>query len=49
MLSPEQLSALDDVSAGEPRMLYSLFTPAWRRSVVFGGSAVVGALEVGRR
>jgi aryl-alcohol dehydrogenase-like predicted oxidoreductase len=49
MLSAEQLSALDAVSAGEPRMLYSLFTPALRRSVVFGGSAVVGAFEAGRR
>lgn len=39
-LSPEHLAALDAVSAPDPRMLYSLFTPALRRQAVFGGSAV---------
>ncbi len=39
-LSPEHRAALDAVSAGEPRMLYSLFTPPLRQQVVFGGSAV---------
>ena len=40
-LSPEHCAALDAASAAaEPRMLYSLFTPALRRQAVFGGSAV---------
>lgn len=39
-LSPEHLAALDEVSRGDPRMLYSLFTPALRQQVVFGGAAV---------
>ena len=29
------------VSATDPRMLYSLFTPATRQNAVFGGSSVV--------
>ena len=41
VLSAEQREALDKVSApGDPRMLYSLFTPALRQHVVFGGSSV---------
>ncbi len=40
VLSPAHRAALDDVSRGAPRMLYSLFTPAIRQQVVFGGSAV---------
>ncbi len=40
VLSAEHRAALDAVSAPDPRMLYSLFTPALRRQVVFGGSAV---------
>ncbi|WP_236841708.1 aldo/keto reductase [Bosea sp. PAMC 26642] len=40
-LSPEHRATLDAASASaEPRMLYSLFTPALRRQVVFGGSSV---------
>lgn len=39
-LSPEHRAALDAVSAANPRMLYSLFTPAMRKQVVFGGSDV---------
>ncbi|MDQ2664903.1 MAG: aldo/keto reductase [Gemmatimonadota bacterium] len=39
-LSVEHHAALDAVSAGGGRMLYSLFTPAMRRQVVFGGSEV---------
>lgn len=40
-LSAEHRSALDKVSASaDPRMLYSLFTPALRQHVVFGGSPV---------
>ncbi len=39
-LSPEHRAALDAVSAPDPRMLYSLFTPALRQQVVFGGSFV---------
>lgn len=42
VLSPEHRAALDAVSAADPRMLYGLFTPALRRQVVFGGSAVRG-------
>ena len=41
-LSPEHRAMLDDVSAPDTRMLYSLFTPAMRRNVVFGGEAVEG-------
>ena len=41
VLSAEHRDALDRVSASaEPRMLYSLFTPALRRNVVFGGCSV---------
>ena len=40
-LSNKHRSALDAVSASaDPRMLYSLFTPALRQHVVFGGSSV---------
>ncbi len=43
VLSPEHKAALDAVSApADPRMLYSLFTPALRKAVVFGGSSVEG-------
>jgi aryl-alcohol dehydrogenase-like predicted oxidoreductase len=41
MLSAEHRAALDAVSAPEPRMLYSLFTPAVRQQAVFGGSSVM--------
>ena len=44
-LSPEHQAALDTVSAGEPRMLYGLFSPAMRRNAVFGGSVVRGWRE----
>ncbi len=41
VLSVEHRAALDAVSASaEPRMLYSLFTPALRKHVVFGGYSV---------
>lgn len=40
MLPAEHRTALDAVSAPEPRMLYSLFTPAVRQQAVFGGSDV---------
>ncbi len=40
VLAPEHRAALDAASAPERRMLYSLFTPAMRQQVVFGGSAV---------
>ena len=41
VLSAEHRAALDAVSApADPRMLYSLFTPALRQQVVFGGSSV---------
>lgn len=41
VLSPEHRAALDKVStSADPRMLYSLFTPALREQVVFGGSSV---------
>jgi aryl-alcohol dehydrogenase-like predicted oxidoreductase len=40
-LSAEHRAALDAVSAPEPRMLYSLFTPAVRQHAVFGGSSVM--------
>ncbi len=40
-LSAEHHEALDKVSASsDPRMLYSLFTPALRQHVVFGGCSV---------
>ena len=43
VLSAEHQAALDTVSApADPRFLYSLFTPALRQQVVFGGSAVDG-------
>ncbi len=41
-LAPEHRAALDAVSAPDTRMLYSLFTPAMRRQVVFGGDTVRG-------
>jgi aryl-alcohol dehydrogenase-like predicted oxidoreductase len=40
VLSAEHRAALDAASAPEPRMLYSLFTPAVRQHAVFGGSTV---------
>jgi aryl-alcohol dehydrogenase-like predicted oxidoreductase len=41
VLSEEHRGALDQVSASvNPRMLYSLFTPALRQHVVFGGFSV---------
>ena len=41
VLSADHRAALDAVSApADPRMLYSLFTPMLRQSVVFGGSSV---------
>ena len=41
VLSPEHCAALDKVStSADPRMLYSLFTPALRKYAVFGGNAV---------
>ena len=39
-LSAEHRAALDAVSAPDARSLSSLFTPAMRRQVVFGGSSV---------
>lgn len=39
-LSSEQVERLNSVSAGTSRMLYSLFTPAMQRQVVFGGHVV---------
>lgn len=42
ILSDEHRSALDAVSLPEPRMLYTLFTPALRQHAVFGGAAVRG-------
>jgi aryl-alcohol dehydrogenase-like predicted oxidoreductase len=39
-LSAAHRAALDAVSAPDPRMLYSLFTPAIRQQAVFGGSSV---------
>ena len=42
VLPAEHRAALDAVSApADPRMLYSLFTPALRQHVVFGGSSVL--------
>jgi aryl-alcohol dehydrogenase-like predicted oxidoreductase len=40
VLSAAHRAALDSISAPEPRMLYSLFTPAMRQHAVFGGSTV---------
>jgi aryl-alcohol dehydrogenase-like predicted oxidoreductase len=41
VLSGDHRTALDSVSASaDPRMLYSLFTPALRQHVVFGGCSV---------
>ena len=39
-ISAEHREALDAVSAPEPRMLYTLFTPAVRQHAVYGGSSV---------
>lgn len=39
-LSSEHRAAFDKISQGEHRMLYSLFTPALRRHLVFGWSSV---------
>lgn len=39
-LSSEHRAALDLVSQSEPRMLYSLFTPALREHAVFGNSVL---------
>lgn len=41
-LSAEQRATLDSVSAEDPYLIYSLFTPGVRQQVVFGGSAVRG-------
>ena len=38
--APEHLAVLDAASAPSVRMLYSLFTPALRKQVVFGGASV---------
>ena len=40
VLTDDHRAALDAVSSTEPKMLYSLFTPALRQHVIFGGSAV---------
>ncbi len=48
-LSREHRDALDAVSAPEPRMLYSLFTPAVRQHAVYGGSSVAPGSTVGTR
>lgn len=40
MLSAQHRAALDAVSDTDPRMLYSLLTPAARQQAVFGGSSV---------
>jgi aryl-alcohol dehydrogenase-like predicted oxidoreductase len=40
VLSAEHAAALDSVSRRDPRMLYSLFTPAMRSNAVFGGATV---------
>ena len=40
VLSDDHRTALDAVSSTEPKMLYSLFTPALRQHTTFGGSAV---------
>jgi hypothetical protein len=45
VLSDNHRAALDAVSApSDPRMLYSLFTPALRKYAVFGGGSVDEAL-----
>jgi diketogulonate reductase-like aldo/keto reductase len=41
MLSAEHRAALEAVSAPEPCMLYSLFTPAVQQQAVFGGATVM--------
>ncbi len=43
VLSAEHRAALDAVSAPHQRMLYSLFTPALRQHVVFGGVTVTSS------
>jgi aryl-alcohol dehydrogenase-like predicted oxidoreductase len=45
VLSDSQRAALDAASAGEGSTLYSMFLPAMREQVVFGGSAVRGWRE----
>ena len=40
--SPDQLQALNDVSAPAPTFPYPIFTPALNRGAVFGGAAVRG-------
>lgn len=45
VLSKEHRAALDSVSNPDAKMLYSLFTPALRQQVVFGGSLVKAWLE----
>ena len=40
-LSEKHQAALDAVSAPDPKMLYSLFTPKLRQHAVFGGSSVM--------
>jgi aryl-alcohol dehydrogenase-like predicted oxidoreductase len=42
VLSAEHRAALEAVSKPEPRMLYTLFTPALRQHAVFGGQSVRG-------
>jgi aryl-alcohol dehydrogenase-like predicted oxidoreductase len=42
VLSDAHRATLDRISAPEPRMLYSLFTPGLRQHAVFGGSSVNG-------
>ena len=42
-LSAEHMAALDAVSLPDPKMLYSLFTPALRQYAVFGGSSVTAS------
>ena len=45
-MDPEVTARLDQISAPtDPRMLYSLFTPATRQHVTFGGTAVLGWSE----
>ncbi len=47
-LSPEHRAALDAISApADPRLLTTLFAPAVRRHVTFGGAAVAGWTERG--
>lgn len=40
-LSAKHKAMLDDVSAPVPRMIYSFFTPEFRKFAVFGGSSVM--------